>query len=366
MGVLQQIDDQARGPLFQLAAACTLIGRDDQCDLMIPSPAVSRVHARIVREDSRYFLEDLQSRNGTTLNGRRIASRELLRDGDQIDFSTRQYVFYSQLALDEQTGSWGGAGGALQVAPAGRGDDSDTSIRRAMIQAGHTIPQETSQRGDLRDARVVSRVAAAGVHLSLLASHDATRKLYQAMLLLESLRTTRRSAELLSVVLEKLFVFFPTVERIAIVGSATDATGYRVLAASGRQPDDAVQLCCPLIRECQQACEAILYVDQWRESDVSQPRLADLSVRYLMCVPLTCDDQTCFGAIQLESSRTERPLETVDVERLVILAQYIACAFEKVASTEQVNPCVNNGDSPTMVVEPDVSPDSASTSQENT
>ncbi len=69
---------------FELTRAETVIGRDPGVDLTIPSPAVSRRHARLVREGNGYVLEDLGSSNGTYLNDQKITGRRALKAGDQI------------------------------------------------------------------------------------------------------------------------------------------------------------------------------------------------------------------------------------------------------------------------------------------
>jgi hypothetical protein len=48
------------------------IGRSPECDLVIPVPAVSKVHAQVSYEEGRWWIIDLDSRNGTFLNGIRI------------------------------------------------------------------------------------------------------------------------------------------------------------------------------------------------------------------------------------------------------------------------------------------------------
>jgi len=60
-----------------------LIGRSADCDLRIDSADVSRMHAAIVAKSGRYFLEDLGSSNGTSLNGRPVRNAEL-RNGDIV------------------------------------------------------------------------------------------------------------------------------------------------------------------------------------------------------------------------------------------------------------------------------------------
>ena len=57
------------------------------------SVTVSRRHARIVVEGGHAVLEDLGSKNGTSLRGRRIASRQALTDGDEIGLGAVTLVF---------------------------------------------------------------------------------------------------------------------------------------------------------------------------------------------------------------------------------------------------------------------------------
>ena len=68
----------------QLMEGENLIGRLPEASLCVHSPQISRRHARITVADTLAYLEDLGSKNGTMLNGRRIESRQQLRNGDHI------------------------------------------------------------------------------------------------------------------------------------------------------------------------------------------------------------------------------------------------------------------------------------------
>ena len=59
------------------------LGRSAGCDVVVDEDGVSRDHARIVVKGRRATIEDLESRNGTFVNGKRVERQEL-RDGDRI------------------------------------------------------------------------------------------------------------------------------------------------------------------------------------------------------------------------------------------------------------------------------------------
>jgi len=62
----------------------TIAGRDEGCGIRIDEPSVSRRHARFVVADETVSVEDLQSTNGTLVNGRRKKGAAVLKAGDVI------------------------------------------------------------------------------------------------------------------------------------------------------------------------------------------------------------------------------------------------------------------------------------------
>ena len=71
-----------------------IIGRNSDCDVPLDVAAVSRRHAAIVRERDDFFVEDLESRNGTFLNDERVVKRAPLRDGDQLLICGQTFRFH--------------------------------------------------------------------------------------------------------------------------------------------------------------------------------------------------------------------------------------------------------------------------------
>jgi predicted component of type VI protein secretion system len=65
-----------------------VVGRGGECDLVLPERQVSREHIRIFRSGDRYYLEDLDSKNGTWINGKQLkASTIQLENGDEIQIA---------------------------------------------------------------------------------------------------------------------------------------------------------------------------------------------------------------------------------------------------------------------------------------
>lgn len=71
----------------------TLIGRSASADVRLSDRSISREHAAISWEGDHYVLEDLQTTNGTRLNGKRIRSGEL-SDRDRINLGQTEIAFH--------------------------------------------------------------------------------------------------------------------------------------------------------------------------------------------------------------------------------------------------------------------------------
>lgn len=68
-----------RGRDYPLSKEVFRIGSEKGNDAVIDSPVVSRHHAKIVRQGEDYFIEDLNSKNGTFVNGKMLSYRESVR-----------------------------------------------------------------------------------------------------------------------------------------------------------------------------------------------------------------------------------------------------------------------------------------------
>ncbi len=118
MAALEHVVTRVRFPL----AARTLVGRSHACQLRLSPSKVSGVHAELTWDGERWLVHDLGSRNGTLLDGQRLApeQHEPLVEGSRIAFGTddEQYVLVdvsppSLVAIAEDGTGVGAVGGLL-------------------------------------------------------------------------------------------------------------------------------------------------------------------------------------------------------------------------------------------------------------
>ncbi len=81
-----------RGARRELDDRVVVLGRSGECDIRVDDPNVSRRHAEIRREDGGYWIVDLGSTNGVTVNGKRV-DRAPLTPEDEVLIGTTEVRF---------------------------------------------------------------------------------------------------------------------------------------------------------------------------------------------------------------------------------------------------------------------------------
>ena len=77
---------------FPLREPVATVGRDEQSDVQLEEPLVSRNHARIERREGVFYVQDVASTNWTRVNGEVVAEQPLA-DGDELRFGRAVCVF---------------------------------------------------------------------------------------------------------------------------------------------------------------------------------------------------------------------------------------------------------------------------------
>ena len=76
MTILYVLNGSSKGRSFEITSKSLFIGRDSDNDIQVQDPSVSRKHAKVFQRDSKVFIEDLRSQNGTWIDGAALRSGE--------------------------------------------------------------------------------------------------------------------------------------------------------------------------------------------------------------------------------------------------------------------------------------------------
>jgi len=92
------------GRMFKLERPETVLGRSADAEFQVEDDGISRRHAKVVLgADGEYLVVDLESTNGTYLNGNRVQGQQALVDGDKIQIGSNTVLkFAVQDQLEEQ------------------------------------------------------------------------------------------------------------------------------------------------------------------------------------------------------------------------------------------------------------------------
>jgi pSer/pThr/pTyr-binding forkhead associated (FHA) protein len=84
------------GMTYDLVEEETLIGRNPTTNITLLDEGISREHAVVLfdEDEAAHMVEDLQSTNGTKVNGKRVRSA-LLEDGDEIQVGHTCFLYQS-------------------------------------------------------------------------------------------------------------------------------------------------------------------------------------------------------------------------------------------------------------------------------
>jgi pSer/pThr/pTyr-binding forkhead associated (FHA) protein len=116
------------GPVIALDKPIVLIGRDADCDVRIESAKVSRRHCCIALVNGQLVVRDLESTNGTYVNGARVQETRLATN-DQLGIANMRYVVVVDAGAAPVGAQADKAGVApVEPPPADDGDPSGLSL----------------------------------------------------------------------------------------------------------------------------------------------------------------------------------------------------------------------------------------------
>jgi serine phosphatase RsbU (regulator of sigma subunit) len=270
----------------------TVLGRDPSCDIRVGASHVSRRHALILELQGVCHVEDLDSVNGTYLNGQRLTQRARLTEGDRIGIAEWVAIFH-----EGQPSHVGAGPGGVEMTVAG-GMPVITSL-----EAAGSLRVEVAPEAKLRAVLELSQNLGGALDL----------------------------ADVLPRSLESLFNVFPQAER-GFVLLADPETGELTPAAvrsrSGRQADGP-GISQTILDHAVRTGRAILSADAGSDErfDVSQS-IRRLELRSIMCAPMLSRTGACLGVVQLDARDPRHRFNQGDLDVLLIASTQAARAVE--------------------------------------
>lgn len=89
--------------VYDIDQSAIRVGRDEEMDIVIDNPSMSRRHAEIRQEGDGWVVEDLGSSNGTFLRGQKISGPQPVAAGDEIGFGKFSVVFDKVVGAEPAT-----------------------------------------------------------------------------------------------------------------------------------------------------------------------------------------------------------------------------------------------------------------------
>ncbi|MBK7581743.1 MAG: FHA domain-containing protein [Myxococcales bacterium] len=175
---------------IELVPGRFVIGRAGTCQLALDDPLASREHAAISVGDTEVSVEDLDSRNGVSVNETRIAGRRALVPGDRVRIGSQELVLVSTTASPRRAARaaptarfavFGVVGGLADKAFAlGHVDEAERLLAGPLEEIA-----SRAESGALADADTAEKVAAYATRLALATGKgawvDYVVRLYHAL-----------------------------------------------------------------------------------------------------------------------------------------------------------------------------------------
>jgi transcriptional regulator with GAF, ATPase, and Fis domain len=296
----------AAGPLtdstYFLTEPELRIGRDPSNSLAISDLSLSRRHCVLSREQDIYKICDLDSRNGTFVNGGAVSEKQLSH-GDRISVGESVFVFLDREEEEQD------ADGAITG-----GVEFDDSITQATTQIR---PQDVIY---LQPDRILKELPAAS---------RVGRNLNALLKISRVVHSTSDLKQLQGQILELIFEVVPA-ERGAILLDGTGSEKFSSLFVHPR-PDkrgDPVRVSRTITRQVMKQGVAILGADVPGSGGLSGVEsLVTFQVRSLLCVPLTVF-QRVMGCIYLHTTDPVTRFDRDHLELVASIAGISAVALE--------------------------------------
>ncbi len=313
MPFLQVTNGNQPGRLIELSGEPVFLGRHPDCQIILSHNAVSRRHAKISSNGKKFFLKDLGSNNGTTVDGNPTQGAVELHDGSEIAICGFRIAFWMKPPRTTET--------APDNASGDKSDGSTTDTKTDVRLQSNPFEDSTG---------VIATLDADSDSSLMRLTRNAKAKLQAVVELTNSIRQLLPLDELLPGILDGVFRIFPNVNSGVIVftGPDPDELHIQVIKSNSQFPPGATPLSLTVARRAVSQREAILSDNAGEDQrfDASES-VSKWGIRSLMCAPLIGRSDV-LGAIEITMVDPDHKFSTDDLDVLVSVASQASLAIE--------------------------------------
>jgi adenylate cyclase len=286
---------------YTLEPGETVVGRLPVCDLVIDDPSVSRRHARLSVFAGRCKVQDLESRNGTFVNGEPVTETELA-DGNELVFGSfpthLEYSAEDRLSLSE--------GNTVL--------ESGTVYKALGEKTSHA--QADGSRSEQR--------------------LDGPRLLAMMSEIARSLVTAQPLISVLNRVVDLAFESIPAERAFLMLSDeTTGAIVPRVVRNRDGTPSERTSISSTIVRRVMTERVAVLARDAQMDTRLAEAQsVYDASIRSFMCAPLWNENRV-IGVLYIDNPFTKE-FSTSDLDLFTSLSDYAAVAIEQARLTTRI------------------------------
>ena len=304
--------------------------REETHDFFInfPDAEMSRQHTRFYEEKSHFYIEDLNSTNGTFLNNKKIdvGKAYQLKHRDTILMGRSQLMFFNPSELNDSDKYESLHSGDIR--PEGHrdvdikiipDDEQDLNVSR-IFDARELLARIQNKEKSGNGQQDIHRLQAM-TQVSIALGEEINRE------------------KLPGFIIDCLFSIFPSIERAFIGLTGKSDGGLIPLIACSRKkklPTTEISISNTIMRQVIQDKKSLLLLDAMNDERFkSNASVVDLSIRSVMCAPLIYKSDV-LGIIQLDTYSEPRLFQEDDLEVLTGISAQVAISVKNAQLHENI------------------------------
>ncbi|MDX1971918.1 MAG: SpoIIE family protein phosphatase [Candidatus Sumerlaeia bacterium] len=316
MPKLSILSGEEAGRIFHFDAVQITIGRSVNNDLQIVDRRMSRNHCQISLVGDVYYVEDMQSKNGSLLNGKPLTSRQILKHGDMIQVGDSNVLF---TRTEDSGEAFSSTTPEATVVPGNQINREGSSFR---------VINEDNWGNTRGEIRVGSRSKPLSIPDTNLNAHEQARHLEIIYEVMEAIRSTFSTDQLLQQIMDLIMkVIKPDRAYLLLSQEGSSELVPEVIRDTQLKKNQEICISNSIVNRCVRESVSLLVSDAAQDArfNASESIIAN-RIRTAMVAPLIYKEQS-LGVVYIDTNTRAFPYLEADLELLTGIANQAAVAI---------------------------------------